>query len=78
MTADDRTLRARVHRTSRAEDRTPAERLAIEKFLGRTLGYQARLITEIDRLGLMRVAVDDATPVAGVVDRLRRLIRSRS
>ena len=78
LTADDRTLRARVHRTSRAEDRTPAERLAIEKFLGRTLGYQARLITEIDRLGLMRVAVDDATPVAGVVDRLRRLNRSRS
>jgi 2-phosphoglycerate kinase len=73
LTSDDRTLRDRVTRTSRLDERTPAERRAIEKFLGRTLGYQARMVTEVDRLGLTRIAVDDGTPVAEVVDRIRQL-----
>lgn len=77
LTAEDQVLRDRVHRTSRPDDRTPAERLAIEKFLGRTLGYQTRLIAEIDRLGLTRIAVDDGTAVAEVVGRLRHLSESR-
>jgi 2-phosphoglycerate kinase len=73
LTVDDQTLRDRVYRTSRADGRAPAERLAIEKFLGRTLGYQNRLIPDVDRLGLTRVAVDHGTEVGEVVDRLRRL-----
>jgi len=78
LTAEDRVLRDRVHRLSRAQDQAPTEALVIEKFLGRTLGYQTRLVAEIDRLGLTRLAVDDGTAVAEVIGRLQHLVRVSS
>ena len=76
LTADDEVLRERVHAASRLDDRAPARAARrCDKFLGRTVRYQARLIEAIDRLGLTRSRSASAVP--RLVDRLRRLSGDR-
>lgn len=44
-------------RASRVDERSAAAWLVIERFVGRTLCYQARLRRTVDRLGLTHVDV---------------------
>lgn len=73
LTAGDEVLRDRIRRTSLVEELAGAPRLAVEKFIGRTVGYQARLIAEIDRLGLTRIDAGEPTAVPHVVTRIRHV-----
>lgn len=52
LTAPGPRLRDRIRRTSGYAARTAAEREVIDRFTGRTLEYQARLVRALDRRGL--------------------------
>ena len=69
LTAPEALLRDRIHAASSFDARPPAERLVIDRFLGRTLCYQARMRAAVDRSGLASIDVQNA----GVVDLLARI-----
>lgn len=73
LTAPDAVLRDRIHAESGVDQRSADERLAVRKFVGRTVQYQDRMRAAVDRLGLAMVDVGATTPVAELVARIRRL-----
>ena len=73
LTAPDAVLAARVHAESRVDELPAGARLAVRRFLGRTLAYQDLMCVAIDRLGLTRIDTGD-TPPAELLARVRRLI----
>ncbi len=57
LTADEEVLTARIHSSSRY-DALPADgRHLVDKFVARTVGYQTRMLDELNRLGLMHLDV---------------------
>jgi hypothetical protein len=74
LTAGEAVLRDRIHAESRLDRRTADERLAVQKFVGRTLRYQALMVAEVDRLGLARIEVGDTSTVPELVTRIRLLV----
>lgn len=58
LTAEDAVVRARMCEASRYEEATSEERHLINKFLARTLRYQALMQDAVDRLGLDHIEAD--------------------
>lgn len=63
LTASDDLLRTRIYTASQIEQATPAEKLLIDKFVGRTLRYNAMMRGAVARLGLHSIHVDATTSV---------------
>ena len=57
LTASDDIFRRRIHRESRYHSRSAIERLMVDKFLGRTLVYNERMIDVVNRHGFHLVDV---------------------
>ncbi|MFD6587517.1 AAA family ATPase [Streptomyces anulatus] len=55
LTADDTVLRDRVRAAGRYEEATDAERHLMDRFLARTVRYQARMLDAVEAHGLVRV-----------------------
>ena len=62
-----------MHAESRVDELPADARLAVRRFLGRTLAYQDLMCAAVDRLGLTRIDTGD-TPPAELLARVRRLI----
>ena len=65
LTADDAVLRERMYASSGYAAATEAERRLIDAFLARAQRFQAVMVDEVDRLGLVRI--DAGRDVAGLV-----------
>lgn len=59
LTASDELLRQRIYTSSRFNELTADKRELIEKFLARTLQFNAKMMDEIERLGLPVLEVKD-------------------
>ena len=57
LTASEEVFRQRIHVGSLYSSKSPRERMMIDKFLGRTLAYNARMVDAVSRHGLMLVYV---------------------
>ena len=57
LTADEETFRQRIYTNSRYSTKSPRERKMIDKFLERTLAYDARMVEAVSRHGFMLVDV---------------------
>ena len=57
LTASEEVFRQRIHVGSLYSSKSPRERMMIDKFLGRTLAYNARMVDAVSRHGLMLVDV---------------------
>ena len=60
LTASEETLRQRIYTGSRYSTKSPRERKMIDKFLERTLAYDARMVEAVSRHGFMLVDVLDS------------------
>ena len=49
LTADEKIFRQRIHTESRYDTQSPRERMTIDKFLERTLAYNARMVDAVNR-----------------------------
>ncbi|MFF1716483.1 hypothetical protein [Streptomyces sp. NPDC058268] len=58
LTAEESVVRARMYEGSRYTEAAAEEQHLIEKFLARTVRYQALMRTAVDRLGLDRIEAD--------------------
>ena len=57
LTAAEETFRQRIYTNSRYSTKTPREREMVDKFLERTIAYNARLVEALSRHGLVLVDV---------------------
>ena len=57
LTGSEEVFRQRIHVGSLYGSKSPRERMMIDKFLGRTLAYNARMVDAVSRHGLMLVDV---------------------
>lgn len=67
LTADETVLRDRMRATSRYEEAGEEHRHLVDKFLARTLRYQALMLDDLAKLGFPRLVVDGRT-VGELVD----------
>lgn len=68
LTADETVVRARIRAGGRYDEATEQERFLMDKFLARSVRYQALMVAAVDRLGLVRVGVGADTSVSALVD----------
>ncbi|MFI7291473.1 hypothetical protein ACIBRY_33235 [Streptomyces anulatus] len=68
LTAEDTVVRDRVRAAGRYEEATDAERHLMDRFLARTVRYQARMLEAVEAHGLDRVDTGDGRTVAEVAD----------
>ncbi|WP_179892073.1 hypothetical protein [Streptomyces sp. rh34] len=68
LTADDTVVRERVRAAGRYEDATDAERHLIDRFLARTVRYQALMLDAVEALGPARVDSGGGRTVAQPAD----------
>ncbi|MEW2546865.1 AAA family ATPase [Streptomyces sp. NPDC047002] len=68
LAADEDVLAARIHATSGYERLTPAGRTPVEKFLARTLRYQAAMLDLVRRHALARVDTHRERPAGEAAD----------
>lgn len=57
LTADEETFRQRIYTNSRYSTKGPRDRRMIDKFLQRTIAYDARMVEVVNRRGFMLVDV---------------------
>ena len=57
LTASNELLQKRIHANSRYTTKSPQEQTLIDKFVERTLAYNARMVEVVDRLGFALVDV---------------------
>lgn len=57
LTADEETFRQRIYTNSRYRTKAPREREMVDKFLQRTVAYNARMVDIVNRQGFMLVDV---------------------
>lgn len=62
LTADEDLLRSRIRTAGRYDTTTAAGRHLVDRFLDRTLRFQALMTDAVDRLGLARLDVGGRTP----------------
>ena len=58
LTARNDLFQMRIHQASRFEEATAQGKTLIQKFLGRTLLYNERMVNAVNRLGLMSMDVE--------------------
>ncbi|MBT2898397.1 AAA family ATPase [Streptomyces sp. McG3] len=68
LTADDTVVRDRVRAAGRYEEATDAERHLMDRFLARTVHYQARMLDAVEALGLARVDTGGGRTAAELAD----------
>ncbi|MFH9297178.1 hypothetical protein [Streptomyces sp. NPDC017520] len=68
LTADDTVVRDRVRSAGRYEEATDAERHLMDRFLTRTVRYQARMLDAVAALGLSRVDTGGGRTVEELAD----------
>lgn len=66
LTTDEETFRQRIYTNSRYSTKAPREREMVDKFLERTIAYDARMVEIVDRRGfnLVDVMQSDITELA--------------
>ena len=66
LAADEETFRQRIYANSRYSTKAPREREMVDKFLQRTVAYDARMVEIVNRRGFILVDVrqSDATELA--------------
>ena len=74
LTAAPAVLRERIHSGSRFDELPAEERLAVQKFCGRTERYQSWLLAALDRLELTGIDVGRAPADDELAARIRRLV----
>jgi AAA domain-containing protein len=67
LTADDDTIRERIHGGGEYSSASADERALMDKFLARSVRFQQLLLADVERLGLRRIEVDGRS-VAEVAD----------
>ena len=67
LTADDDTIRERIHDSGEYSAASANERALMDKFLARSVRFQQLLLADVERFGLRRVEVDGRS-VAEVAD----------
>ena len=60
LTAAEETFRQRIYTNSRYSTKAPREREMVDKFLQRTIAYDARMVEIVNRRGFMLVDVQDS------------------
>lgn len=77
LTADERTLRARVRAAGRYEEATRRERHLMDQFLARTERYAALMLDAVGHLGLALVEAGGHRTVADLVDSVLAAARAQ-
>ncbi|WP_202876069.1 hypothetical protein [Kribbella sp. VKM Ac-2566] len=70
LSANERVLSARMHRTSRYDDLPAEGRYLVDKFLARSIGYQTRMLALVEQLALNRLDVTEARSPEQLADEL--------
>ncbi|MFH9136000.1 hypothetical protein [Streptomyces sp. NPDC017524] len=78
LTADDTVVRDRVRAAGRYEEATDAERHLMDRFLARTVRYQARMLDAVAALGLSRVDTGGGRTVGELVDAVLAATEART
>ena len=69
LTTADRVFKERIYHSSQYEQVTEAEKYLIRKFLDRTVLYNQRMMSAIERLDLRYNLVQENDPVEQVVEK---------
>ncbi|MFD4479967.1 hypothetical protein ACFWPU_28175 [Streptomyces sp. NPDC058471] len=77
LTAEESVVRARMYEGSRYMEAAAEEQHLIEKFLARTVRYQALMRTAVDRLGLDRIEADRGRSPEELADAVLTAVGSR-
>ena len=73
LTADEETFRQRIYINSRYSTKSPRERKMVDKFLERTIAYNARMVEAVRRRGFILVDVLESD-VAELAERCLRVL----
>ncbi|MFF0503376.1 hypothetical protein ACFYUH_07215 [Streptomyces fimicarius] len=78
LTADDTVVRDRVRAAGCYEQASEGERLLMDRFLARTVRYQALMVDAVDALGLARLDTGDGRTVAELADAVLAAVEGQS
>ena len=75
LTASNDLFRLRIRNQSRFDEASAREKSMIQKFLGRTLLYNKRMMDAVERLGLLSMDVEAASSLDELCDAFLELLR---
>lgn len=73
LTASDNLFCTRIYNASRFDETNPEEKMMIQKFLDRTLGYNERMMAAVNRLGLNSINVETSSSLDELSDTILKL-----
>jgi 2-phosphoglycerate kinase len=78
LTASDTYFTRRIYQNSQYETKSPREKRMIDQFLARTWLYNARMMSTVERLGLVSVDIERVSSRDDLVSIILRSLRDQS
>jgi 2-phosphoglycerate kinase len=70
LTASNACFVRRIYQSSQYETKSPREKRMIDQFLARTKRYNTRMMTTVERLGLISVDIEHASSLEDLINRI--------